>query len=132
MKRTENVVCWFEIYVLDMQRAKKFYGDVLDLDFEDAPPMEGMENMQMAFFPGGEGLPNASGALIRIEGAKEEGVATANTMVYFSCEDCAVEESRVAGAGGTVHCAKTPIGPHGFMSICVDTEGNTFGLHSIK
>jgi predicted enzyme related to lactoylglutathione lyase len=36
----------------------------------------------------------------------------------------------VAGAGGTVLKPKMSIGSYGFMSLVLDTEGNTIGLHS--
>ncbi|MCA1763853.1 MAG: hypothetical protein LC664_12800 [Flavobacteriales bacterium] len=54
------------------------------------------------------------------------------TLVYFACEDCATETSRVANAGGKVLQEKFKIGDHGFCSIVMDTEGNTVGLHSMK
>jgi predicted enzyme related to lactoylglutathione lyase len=54
------------------------------------------------------------------------------TLVYFTCEDCAIEESRIEGAGGKVIQTKMPIGEHGFCTLAVDTEGNTIGLHSNK
>lgn len=127
-----NVVCWFEIYVNDMERAKKFYSTVLAKELVDAEPMEGMDDMRMVYFPYAENAPNANGALIQMEGVKEVGVATTSTIVYFACQDCSVEQSRVEMAGGTVHMPKTPIGEHGFCSICIDTEGNTFGLHSME
>ena len=53
------------------------------------------------------------------------------TLVYFGCEDCAVEGSRVAAAGGNVHREKMSIGEYGFIVLAVDTEGNMFGLHSL-
>ena len=52
-------------------------------------------------------------------------------MVYFGCDDCAVEGSRVAAAGGRVHREKMSIGEYGFIVLAVDTEGNRFGLHSL-
>jgi predicted enzyme related to lactoylglutathione lyase len=55
-----------------------------------------------------------------------------STLVYFSCEDCAVEASRVAAAGGRIQQSKMSIGEHGFIALAVDTEGNMFGLHSMK
>jgi predicted enzyme related to lactoylglutathione lyase len=36
----------------------------------------------------------------------------------------------VAAAGGTVIKPKMSIGAYGFMSLVLDTEGNTIGLHS--
>jgi predicted enzyme related to lactoylglutathione lyase len=53
-----------------------------------------------------------------------------NTLVYFSCEDCAVEESRVLEAGGKIEESKMSIGEYGYISLAIDTEGNMFGLHS--
>lgn len=35
-------------------------------------------------------------------------------------------------AGGKVVQPKFPIGEHGFCALCMDTEGNMFGLHSMK
>jgi predicted enzyme related to lactoylglutathione lyase len=55
-----------------------------------------------------------------------------STLVYFSCEDCAVEESRVVPAGGKIEKEKFSIGPYGFITLAYDTEGNMFGLHSLK
>jgi predicted enzyme related to lactoylglutathione lyase len=129
MERKHNPVCWFEIYVNDMQRAKKFYSQVLNMEITDAPEMTGMGNMQMAFFPWVENVPNSSGALVKMDGVS---AGMGGTMIYFQCEDCSVEESRVEAAGGKVHQPKMSIGEFGFCSMCIDTEGNMFGLHSMK
>ena len=43
-----NPVGWFEIYVADMDRAKAFYGDVVQRDFTPAPMSGG--DMEMWFF----------------------------------------------------------------------------------
>lgn len=129
MGQKSNVVCWFEIYVNDIERAKEFYSTVLALAMEDA---FGPDGSQMVFFPSVENGPNAAGALVKMEGVKTGGAPNVSTLVYFQCEDCSVEESRVFAAGGSVQQSKFPIGEYGFCSICLDTEGNTFGLHSMK
>ena len=74
------------------------------------------------------GAPGSSGALVRVPGVPSGGTGT---LVYFGCEDCAVEGSRVATAGGNVHREKMSIGEYGFIVLAVDTEGNMFGLHSL-
>jgi len=127
MEQKQNSVCWFEIYVNDMERAKRFYSTVLQVELSDAPEMDGMPDMQMAFFPWVESAPNATGALVKMS---DMPVGKGGTLIYFQCEDCAVEERRVAGAGGKVHQPKMSLGEHGFCSICLDTEGNMFGLYS--
>ena len=53
------------------------------------------------------------------------------TLIYFSCEDCGVEASRVAAAGGQVFKEKFSIAPYGFIALIIDTEGNMIGLHSM-
>lgn len=74
--------------------------------------------------------PGASGALCRMENGQCGGGG--GTIIYFSSNDCAVEASRIETAGGKVFMPKTPIGPYGFIALGVDTEGNTFGLHSSR
>jgi len=125
-----NPVVWFEIYVNDMARARKFYETILDIELINMP-METSSDYEMLVFPSTEDMnaPNASGSLVRMNDMKAGGNST---IVYFSCDDCSVEESRVADAGGKVLQSKMTIGEHGFISLCVDTEGNTFGLHSMK
>ena len=127
-KNPNNPVVWFEIYVDDFDRARKFYETVLGLQFEDLPDPNNT-GLKMAAFPMQMDKPNASGALVKMEGMKAGGNST---IVYFDSLDCAIEQARVASAGGKVFKEKMPIGEHGFMSICTDTEGNMFGLHSMK
>jgi predicted enzyme related to lactoylglutathione lyase len=43
-----------------------------------------------------------------------------------------VEEARVADAGGQVIRPKFSIGEFGFVSLCQDSEGNMFGISSMK
>lgn len=50
----------------------------------------------------------------------------------FSVEDCAQEKSLVVPAGGKVARPKFSIGEFGWVTLCEDTEGNLFGLSSMK
>lgn len=126
----QNIICWFEIYVEDLDRAKKFYSAVLGTRFTDAgqAPGDAPGDMKMSFFSSPENQ-GVSGALIEMPGAKPGGL---NTMVYFPCADCAVETSRVEAAGGQVKDLKMNLGEFGFCSVCIDTEGNFFGLYSME
>jgi uncharacterized protein len=118
-----NPVGWFEIYVQDMARAARFYETVLGGTLQKLPAGD----LDMMAFPWGEGSPGSPGALVCMKGVPSGG---GGTLVYFSCEDCAVEEGRVAAAGGKVHRPKLSIGEHGFISLIVDPDGNMVGLHS--
>ena len=123
-----NPAVWFEIYVNDMDRATKFYETVLNVTLQSmSDPTD--ETVQMKAFPGAGENFGASGSLVKMKGMQGGGNSV---VIYFGCEDCAAEESRVEAAGGNVYKPKMSIGEYGFCSIVADTEGNTIGLHSMK
>lgn len=125
-----NMVGWFEIYVSDMNRAMDFYKHVFQVEFSEMPVPNG-KDMEMQAFPGDEnqGKYGAPGALIKMEGYEPSG---SGTIVYFSSEDCAVEEARIKEAGGKVITSKVSLGEYGFMVLFSDSEGNTLGIHSMN
>lgn len=120
-----NPVGWFEIYVQDMQRARGFYETVLGIQLEklESPGVE------MMAFPMAQDAAGAAGALAKMEGFPSGGNSV---LVYFVCDDCAVEAGRVAAAGGRIEREKMSIGQYGFIALAVDTEGNMFGMHSMR
>ena len=121
---SSNPVRWFEIYVQDMDRARRFYETVFGTKLERlASP-----GIEMWAFPQVKDQMGTSGSLVKVPGVPSGGNST---MVYFGCEDCAVEGSRVAAAGGRLVREKMSIGEYGFVVLAADTEGNTFGLHSL-
>lgn len=124
-----NPVGWFEIYVQDMPRAKAFYEAVFQGELTPLtnPDPEGFADMEMWAFPMAPESAGASGALVRMGGIPSGG----STMVYFSCDDCAVEAERAAAHGGNLVKPKMSIGEHGFIAMVMDTEGNMIGLHSM-
>jgi predicted enzyme related to lactoylglutathione lyase len=119
-----NPVGWFEIYVEDMRRAKDFYETVFDVTLEKLND----EQPELWKFPQTMTKYGASGALASVEGMPSGGNST---LVYFTCENCANELSRVVQAGGTIMKEKFSIGEYGFIAIAFDTEGNMIGLHSL-
>ena len=121
----QNPVGWFEIYVQDMDRAKNFYTSVLQAKLERLNSPE----IDMWAFPMNMGSSGASGALVKMPGFPSGGNST---LVYFSWVDCAMEAGRVVKAGGRIQKEKFSIGEYGFISLALDTEGNMFGLHSMK
>ncbi len=122
-----NPVGWFEIYVQDMPRAKKFYESVLSIELAELQSPD--PELEMQAFPMNMEASGASGALARMDGCPSGGMGT---LVYFSCNDCAVESSRVEEAGGRVCKPKMAIGQYGFIALIADTEGNMIGLHSMQ
>ena len=119
-----NLVGWFEIYVADMARAKQFYETVFQVKLEKIP----MPELDIWAFPMVKDRSGAAGALVHMPGVP---VGGGSVLVYFSCDDCAVEAGRVNAAGGHVERDKMPIGEYGFIVIAKDSEGNMIGLHSM-
>jgi uncharacterized protein len=120
-----NAVGWFEIYVQDMERARKFYEAVFQtrLDRLESPGIE------MWAFPMLPDQAGASGALVRMEGYPSGGNST---LVYFNCADCAVEARRASEHDGAIFKDKFSIGEYGFVALVTDTEKNLIGLHSMQ
>ena len=120
-----NPVNWFEIYVQDVERAKRFYETV----FETTLARLGPGDLERWAFTAAMDAPGAAGSLVKVPGLPSGGNST---IVYFSCADCAVEAGRAADAGGRVHREKMSIGQYGFIALVYDTEGNMIGLHSLQ
>ncbi len=121
----ENMVCWFEIPVTDMDRAISFYNAVFKIEVQ----AQNFGGTIMGWFPFAEGKPGASGSLIQndaYEPSEKKG-----SLVYFSSEDVNIELNRVEAAGGSVVQPKTQISPEiGYMGLFIDSEGNRIALHS--
>ncbi len=122
-----NAVGWFDIFVDDLSRAVAFYEAVLGAKLEEMGDPTG--ESQMMSFPAEMSAYGAGGALTK---APHGSPGVGGTIVYFMAEDCAVNEARVAAAGGQVIRPKFSIGEFGFVTLCMDSEGNMFGLNSMQ
>ncbi len=122
-----NAVGWFEIPVVDMERAMKFYETVLEVKLSRNQVGE----IDMAWFQMLEGKGAAGSLVFHKEWYKpsENGV-----LVYFTAYsgDLDHELARVEAAGGKILMPKHPIGEHGNIAVFLDTEGNRVALHSMK
>jgi uncharacterized protein len=121
-----NAIGWFDLYVDDMNRAVAFYEAVLQQRLE--PLEDPTSETFMSAFPANMSVYGAAGALVKSPHGRP---GPGGTMVYFSVDDCAVEQKRVVAAGGKVLRPKFSIGQFGWVSLCMDTEGNMFGLNSM-
>jgi len=88
-----NPVNWFEIAAIDLERAKDFYANVFNAQFEFVP----MPDSPMYMFAGDPEAPNTMGALVKSSDNKP---SKDGTVIYFQCDDLANEESRVAAKIG--------------------------------
>jgi len=122
MKR--NMVGWFEIPVNDMDRARKFYETVFQVELK----IVDFGGLFMGWFPDRGEVPGAQGTLIKQDSyiPSQEG-----TLIYFISDNVQHELERVEDAGGKIYQPKTQISPeHGYMAAFIDSEGNRIALHS--
>jgi predicted enzyme related to lactoylglutathione lyase len=118
-----NPVGWFEIPVLDMDRAKEFYDAVFGFDLE----LHDMGPMRMAWFPMSEDVWGAPGALVLMDGytPSDDGI-----RIYFTAPDIEETVVRASANGGHILQPRTSIGEYGFIARFKDTEGNHIAIHS--
>lgn len=113
-----NVISWFEIPARDVDRAIKFYSDVLGVTFE--------RYNGSAFF--GHGDETGVG------GEVSPGEPSSTGVLVYLLAPRGVEDAleRVEAAGGKVLTPRTSIGEHGWIAVVQDTEGNRIGLHNMS
>ncbi len=115
---------WFELQVTDFDRAKRFYETALQASLQEAE----MENCRMGMFPC-DSKHGVGGSITKMDGLSP---GQGGTMVYLNVEgDLNGVLARIPAAGGSVVKPRTSIGPHGFIAVFKDTEGNSVGLHSM-
>ena len=117
-----NPVVYFEIPVLDMERAIIFYSAVFDFTFEKNI----IDHNEMAFFPFEDGARGITGSLA-------EGEIYVPTMqgvlVYFGTDDIDAILHKAVEAGGEILYPKTSNGELGHVAEFKDSEGNRIALH---
>jgi predicted enzyme related to lactoylglutathione lyase len=123
---THNPVRWFEIYVSDMERALHFYRSVFQQPIEKMDEEAGEGEIYL--FTQRNERYGICGTLVKHPKCSP---GRGGTMVYFECEDCALEVGCTVIYGGRVLQDKKPIGKFGYMAIIEDSEGNVIGLHSM-
>jgi predicted enzyme related to lactoylglutathione lyase len=120
--RTNERAVWFDIPVVDLQRAGAFYRAVLacGVDIEDAA------DFQFGVLEHG---PGNGGCLV--PGPAEAIGREGGVLLYLGVEgrlrDAVVQ---VRAHGGEVLEDVHPIGPHGHRALVRDSEGNRIALHS--
>ena len=122
-----NMVGWFEIPVLNMNRARKFYEKVFEIKIQT----DQFGDTLMGFFPFDENpeITGVGGALV-LNDQFYKPMAN-GTLVYFSSPEITFELTKVEEAGGVVLQEKSLIREDiGYMALLLDSEGNRIALHS--
>jgi len=124
VQKKSNPVVYFEIPVIDMDRATKFYSTVFNFKFDTTI----IDNNEMALFPFTQVNSGISGALAKGEIYKptKDGV-----LIYFNTANMD-ETLRLANTnGGKILYPKTDNGI-GLVAEFEDTEGNRIALYKSK
>ena len=118
----------FEIHVDDMERAKKFYGEVFGWTFEDYSEYAGMP--YFGAVTGDDQQMGINGALMQRKSAPPE---LNQALNGFACtmgvEDYDSTEVKILTLGGKVALPKYALPGMAWQGYYMDTEGNIFGVH---
>lgn len=120
----KNAINWFEIPVLDLERAIGFYQQMLNTTLQ----RETMDGIEMATFPSDEKA--VAGSLVKADFLTP---GDSGSLVYLNAEgiiDDAI--NRAVANGSEVLFPKTSIGENGFIAHLSDSEGNRIALHSFS
>jgi predicted enzyme related to lactoylglutathione lyase len=124
IQKKSNPVVYFEITVIDMERATRFYSTVFNFKFDTTI----IDKNEMALFPFTEEKSGISGALAKGEIYKptKDGV-----LIYFNTANMD-ETLRLANTnGGKILYPKTD-NSIGLVAEFEDTEGNRIALYQSK
>lgn len=120
-----HAVNWFEIPVLDLDRASRFYQSVLGAPLQRMT----MDGADMALF--GRAETGVGGCLLATGGTPAPSMQ--GSLVYLNASpslDAAL--ARVETAGGRITTPKVQLpGDMGVFAHVTDTEGNRVGLHAL-
>jgi len=109
----------FDIAADNPQRAKNFYESLFGWKMEGPPGMTDYYLIETEDLVGNRGVGGGLG---------KRGEPSQRITAYIGVDRIDVYGVRVAELGGRVVHAKMPVPGWGYLSVCVDTEGNTFGL----
>ena len=121
----ENIGTYFEIPVLDLDRAMKFYSSVFNCDFTK----EEIHGNEMALFPFNGKKSGITGALAKGEVYKP---STSGSLIYLSTSNIDETLEKVKSLGGEVLFPKTAAGEYGYVAEFKDLEGNRIALFESK
>lgn len=118
----------FEVHVDDIERAKKFYGEVFGWSFQDWSEYAGMP--YYGAVTGNEEELGINGALLQRQGPPPEANQALNGYACtMGVEDYDAAEARIIENGGTVALPKYALPGMAWQGYYKDTEGNIFGIH---
>jgi hypothetical protein len=122
--KMKDFITWFEIPVLNMERATNFYNRIYGIKMETNE----MNDYAMAVFPVTTGI---GGALVMGQGCVP---SETGSLIYLNGgKDLQPILDKVEGAGGRIIMPKTKINDEaGYFALFIDSEGNKLAINSKK
>lgn len=116
-----TLIDWFEIPVTDLNRARHFYQNILEIELL----VETMAGAELAVFP--HTKPATGGALIKGEFFTP---SSSGSLIYLYAANLTETLQRVLLNGGKVVLEPETLPNNiGTIAMIIDSEGNRVGLH---
>jgi predicted enzyme related to lactoylglutathione lyase len=109
----------FEVPVEDMERAKKFWTELMGWSIEGSKEFPDYVTIRTKTVDGNEGI---GGGMMKRQHPNQQ------IMNYFDVDSVDAYVEKVKGLGGRVVMEKSPVPGMGWFSVCLDTENNVFGV----
>jgi len=120
-----NPGAYFEIAVTDMERARRFYAEVMGYTFTT----EIIHGNEMAILPFQDTARGITGALAK----GTTYVPSLNgTLIYLSTSNIDATLKKATTSGGSILFPRTAAGDYGYVAELKDSEGNRIGLFESK
>jgi predicted enzyme related to lactoylglutathione lyase len=121
---TPNTLVWVDIPVTNLKRAIKYYSAILGVKITK----ESIPGLEFGLLP--HQNQNVSGCL---DLNKNNKPSKKGPLIYLNVDGRHDAAEKAAGKnGGKVLKKRHELGPYGFRTIIVDSEGNRLALHSSK
>lgn len=119
-------LCWTELYTIDPDEAKDFYGAVFDWATEDAPM--GDAGSYTVIRPHGRGQEASQGGMMPISEEMQADGVTPQWLPYFEVADCDAVIAEVSRGGGSVLMQPMEIEGVGRFAVVADPYGAAFSV----
>jgi predicted enzyme related to lactoylglutathione lyase len=113
-----STIVHFDVPADNIERAKKFYAELLGWKFESYPGMQ----YNLITTTNLDGTPAVGGGM----GKRMD--PSQRMMNYFGVKSIDAAMKQVKSLGGSVLTDKMAVPKMGYLANCRDTEGNMFGL----
>jgi predicted enzyme related to lactoylglutathione lyase len=119
-------VCHFEIPADNVERARKFYGELFGWKIEPLPGAQPTEYWLITNLPESGAMGTIGGGMMKREMPEQR------ITIYIEVPSADEYAEKVKKIGGQVVVPKTAVPEMGYFAVCLDPENNGFGLWEVN